>query len=114
VTDEQLIVVDNTHTRKWEMEKWQKLAEEQDYRVFVLHVEAEFWDAYSRMKHGVPFDKFQEMSERWEPVCDRSQPTRLNELEAQSAAMVQFGRALENINSKLGLTDVQDDPGSDS
>jgi predicted kinase len=65
------VIVDNTHTRRWEMAVTQELA-----RVFGYEVEiVDLFDGgrtdeelAERNSHGVPLDKIQVMRARWERV----------------------------------------------
>ena len=56
------VIVSNTATRKWEYEKYIKLAREYDYKVQVIDVHGE-WDNI----HGVPEEHLKKMEDRWEP-----------------------------------------------
>ena len=57
------IVVSNTFTQEWEMEAYYKLAEDYGYVVFSLVVE----NRHSGInEHGVPFDKLEQMKNRFE------------------------------------------------
>ena len=57
------IVVSNTFTQEWEMEKYYELAEEYGYKVFSIIVENRH-DGVNQ--HGVPDDKLQQMKNRFE------------------------------------------------
>ena len=57
------VVVSNTFTQEWEMEAYYKLAEDYGYVVFSLVVE----NRHSGInEHGVPFDKLEQMKNRFE------------------------------------------------
>jgi hypothetical protein len=57
------IVVSNTFTQEWEMEKYYQLANQYDYRVFSIIVENRHGGVN---EHGVPEDKLQIMKDRFE------------------------------------------------
>jgi predicted kinase len=57
------IVVSNTFTQEWEMEKYYQLANQYDYRVFSIIVENRHG---GKNLHGVPEDKLQIMKDRFE------------------------------------------------
>ena len=57
------VVVSNTFTQEWEMEAYYKLAEDYGYVVFSLVVENRH-DGIN--EHGVPFDKLEQMKNRFE------------------------------------------------
>lgn len=57
------IVVSNTFTQEWEMEKYYKLAEAYGYRVFSIIVENRHGGVN---QHNVPEDKLQAMKDRFE------------------------------------------------
>jgi len=57
------IVVSNTFTQEWEMEKYYELAEEYGYKVFSIIVE----NRHSGVnQHGVPAEKIEQMKNRFE------------------------------------------------
>jgi predicted kinase len=56
------IVVSNTFTQEWEMEKYYQLANQYDYRVFSIIVENRHG---GKNLHGVPEDKLQIMKDRF-------------------------------------------------
>ena len=61
------VVVDNTNTRKWEYEKYQKAAEDLGYEVEVIsvpHIDPAL--AAQRNTHGVPEESIRRMIARWE------------------------------------------------
>ena len=57
------IVVSNTFTQEWEMEKYYELAEEYGYKVFSIIVENRHGGVN---QHGVPTDKLEQMKNRFE------------------------------------------------
>ena len=57
------IVVSNTFTQEWEMEKYYELAEEYGYKVFSIIVENRHGGIN---QHGVPADKLEQMKNRFE------------------------------------------------
>jgi predicted kinase len=57
------IVVSNTFTQKWEMEKYYELAEEYGYKVFSIIVENRHGGVN---QHGVPADKLEQMKNRFQ------------------------------------------------
>jgi predicted kinase len=57
------IVVSNTFTQEWEMEKYYKVAEEYGYKVFSIIVENRHGGVN---QHGVPADKLEQMKNRFE------------------------------------------------
>ena len=57
------VVVSNTFTQEWEMEDYYKLAEDYGYVVFSLVVENRHGGIN---EHGVPFDKLEQMKNRFE------------------------------------------------
>lgn len=57
------IVVSNTFTQEWEMEKYYELAKQYGYRVFSIIVENRHGGVN---QHGVPEDKLQAMKDRFE------------------------------------------------
>jgi len=75
------IVIDNTHTRLWEMAQWIKKAEAANAVVKIVHIERELPACYLGNSKGVEWDKLQEMADRWEPVCDNSPEARIKNME---------------------------------
>ena len=57
------IVVSNTFTQEWEMEKYYELAEEYGYKVFSIIVENRHGGVN---QHGVPAEKIEQMKNRFE------------------------------------------------
>jgi predicted kinase len=57
------IVVSNTFTQEWEMEKYYELAEEYGYKVFSIIVENRHGGIN---QHGVPAEKLEQMKNRFE------------------------------------------------
>jgi predicted kinase len=57
------IVVSNTFTQEWEMEKYYELAEEYGYKVFSIIVENRHGGVN---QHGVPAEKLEQMKNRFE------------------------------------------------
>ena len=57
------IVVSNTFTQEWEMEKYYELAEEYGYKVFSIIVENRHGGVN---QHGVPADKLEQMKNRFQ------------------------------------------------
>ena len=57
------IVVSNTFTQEWEMDKYYELAEKYGYRVYSLIVENRHNGVN---EHGVPVDKIEQMRKRFE------------------------------------------------
>ena len=56
------IVVSNTFTQEWEMEKYYELAEEYGYKVFSIIVENRHGGVN---QHGVPAEKLEQMKNRF-------------------------------------------------
>lgn len=56
------IVVSNTFTQEWEMERYYKLAEQYGYKVFSIIVENRHG---GKNIHGVPDDKLEQMKNRF-------------------------------------------------
>jgi predicted kinase len=63
VDDVPKIAVSNTFTQEWEMETYNKLAEENGYMVFSVIVENRHGGVN---EHGVPEDKLQAMKDRFQ------------------------------------------------
>jgi predicted kinase len=65
-----LIVVDNTNTQLWEFENYLRVAHIAGYEITIDEAiakdEAEIKVWYSRCVHGVPFNKMQQMQQRWQ------------------------------------------------
>jgi predicted kinase len=57
------IVVSNTFTQEWEMEKYYELAEQYGYRVFSIIVENRHGGVN---QHGVPAEKLEQMKNRFQ------------------------------------------------
>jgi hypothetical protein len=57
------IVVSNTFTQEWEMEKYYELAEEYGYKVFSIIVENRHGGIN---QHGVPAEKLEQMKNRFQ------------------------------------------------
>jgi len=57
------IVVSNTFTQEWEMEKYYELAEEYGYKVFSIIVENRHGGVN---QHGVPVEKLEQMKNRFQ------------------------------------------------
>ncbi len=57
------IVVSNTFTQEWEMEKYYELAEEYGYKIFSIIVENRHGGIN---QHGVPAEKLEQMKNRFE------------------------------------------------
>ena len=57
------IVVSNTFTQEWEMEKYYELAEQYGYRVFSIIVENRHGGVN---QHGVPDEKLEQMKNRFQ------------------------------------------------
>lgn len=83
VHEDHLVVVDNTHTRLWEMEQVIILAKSEGYRVHIVHIEEDLFLCHRRCTHPMPFAKLQEMATRWEPVVSASPWDRVLGLERE-------------------------------
>ena len=57
------IVVSNTFTQEWEMKPYMDMAKEWGYRVFSIIVENRHGGVN---QHGVPYEKLQQMNDRFE------------------------------------------------
>lgn len=79
--DVPFIILDNVHSRMWEMERTKKMGEDHGYRVFVVEVQQDFWTCLDRMVHPVPFDKLKEIFERWESHLHWTVASRLDGVE---------------------------------
>lgn len=80
------IVLDNTHSREWEFAKAKELAEKHGYTVFVLEVQADFWECVDRGEKPVPLGKMMDMSERWESPIKSKIELRLDFIDASNLA----------------------------
>lgn len=63
---EPLIVIDNTNTRKWEMQRYYDTAIEAGYAVDVIRLVCDPAKAASRNVHQVPADAVAKMAARFE------------------------------------------------
>jgi predicted kinase len=81
----ELIVVDNTHTRIWEMAFFAQQAKRAGYQVHILHIERDIFDCFKDGKHSLRWDKMVEMADRWEPLVDRTIQGRLSRMEEEAA-----------------------------
>lgn len=79
--EEECIILDNVHSRRWEYKREEELGKKYGYRVFVLEVQEDFWTCLERMVHPVPFEKLREIFERWEPRVRWDVSSRLSGLE---------------------------------
>jgi len=64
-----LVVVHNTFSKRWEMERYFRLAEECDYQVHVVdlfNAGLSIDQLVARNVHNVPYDAVRKMWERWE------------------------------------------------
>jgi predicted kinase len=65
-----LVIIDNTNTRRWEMEPYLKMANRYMYEVEEVIVggkeEKDIQIYASRNKHGVPIESIRRMASRWE------------------------------------------------
>lgn len=64
---EPLIVIDNTNTRKWEMQRYYDAAVKAGYNVSVVRLVCDPAKAAARNVHQVPADKVEQMASRFEP-----------------------------------------------
>ncbi len=64
--DEELIVVDNTHTREWEYAPFKNGAEAMGYTTHVVEVQRGLFECFDAGLHKVPFDKIVDMAERFD------------------------------------------------
>lgn len=62
-----VVVIDNTHSCKWEMTAYLKIAEKYGYSVRVIHLKADPEICFKRQQHNVPREGFDRMMARWEP-----------------------------------------------
>lgn len=63
----EIVIVDNTNSRKWEFAKYEQAAEDANYSVCVVslqHPSPE--EAFSRNTHNVPIEAIRNMIARWE------------------------------------------------
>jgi len=69
-TGSKLIIVDNTHTQKWEAKPYVEYAQKYEYEVIFREPETSWKFNASVLAqknvHGVPQDKIQQMIDRWE------------------------------------------------
>jgi len=66
---EPLVIVDNTHTRKWEYERYIKCAERYGYEVVIDSLKdagLSCEELAKRNVHGVPIENIKRMLARWE------------------------------------------------
>lgn len=68
-----LLIVDNTNTRRWEWEKYENAAKKAGYSVQFLTVgepksSEHVQQCFERCIHNVPLEKIQQMSDRWEDI----------------------------------------------
>lgn len=82
------IVLDNVHSRQWEMKKARGIGEQRGYRIFVIEVQEDFWTCLDRMVHPVPFDKLKEIFERWESHLQWNVTSRLDGVERLLSRML--------------------------
>jgi predicted kinase len=87
-SEEPVIILDNVHSRFWEMERARKMGEAHGYRIFVIEVQQDFWTCLQRMRHPVPFEKLKEIFERWESHLQWSVATRLDGVERLLSRML--------------------------
>lgn len=80
-TPHALIVVDNTHTRVWEMDFYYNAAVRAGYDVHIVRVEADMLVCMQRGSHPIPPVKMLEMRDRFEDVAPRDVETRVKMLE---------------------------------
>lgn len=76
-----LVVVDNTHTRVWEMEFFIAQAKKRGWMVQIVRVEADVMDCAARCSHPVPASKLLEMRDRFEDVSSKRLSDRVGALE---------------------------------
>ena len=62
-----LVVIDNTHTRIWEMQSYLQIAKEHNYEVQVVRLMVNPEKAAERCIHGVSSDRVKAMDQRMEP-----------------------------------------------
>ena len=86
-----LIVVDNTHTRVWEMQFYLDKAYEAGWMTQVVRLEADVMDCASRGKHPVPSSKLLEMRDRFEDVASKRMGDRVATLEEAVMEQIKFG-----------------------
>lgn len=70
------VVVANTFTQLWEMEKYFDMAEDYGYTPVVIECTGEYQNV-----HGVPDEVIQKMKDRWEKLEDETQKFSTKELE---------------------------------
>lgn len=77
----EFLILDNVHSRLWEMEKSRKFGEKHGYRVVVVEVQASFWECVSRGVHSISLKKMQEIFTRWETTVSWDVKSRIEGLE---------------------------------
>jgi hypothetical protein len=59
----EIVVVDNTAIRAWEISPYYSLAEAYGHDVKIIHVSCDAETAYSRNIHGVPLERVEKMDD---------------------------------------------------
>lgn len=90
-----LIVVDNTHTRLWEMDFFRTQAQKAGWMVQISHIEEDVMQCMARGQHPVPPVKMLEMRDRWEAVATKRLTDRVMALEEIALEQIKFGRSRE-------------------
>lgn len=66
--ESKLVVVDNTHSRIWEMEYYMDQAQMRGFKCHILNVECTVDESKKRNTHDVPEYAIDNMAKRWEPL----------------------------------------------
>lgn len=83
-----LIVVDNTHTRIWEMEFFITHARRAKWMVQIVRIEENVMECMARCQHPVPPGKLMEMRDRFEDVASKRMSDRVAALEELELARI--------------------------
>lgn len=85
-----LIVVDNTHTRTWEMDFYYDAASRAGWDVQFVRVEADIMVCMKRCQHPVPAYKMLEMRDRFEDLAPKDMESRVRLLEEIGLALTKI------------------------
>ncbi|KAL9652653.1 hypothetical protein ABK040_003956 [Willaertia magna] len=68
--NQQIIIIDNTNTQKWEAKPYVQMAKQFNYKIIIKEPETEWKfnaeELAKRNKHGVPLESIKRMISRWE------------------------------------------------